>query len=715
MPSTGKQESTDSLSESYQALLLEREKLLEQRKSLLGKNAFIELNEKHQLEYCGLNKRLIENYWQGYETAKADADYKLAAQDFQKALEMGFSKAIALFSDKKPDTALKSKKSFSRHSDNNLIKGLRFNLGLGYPQNQREAVLFYRKAAEQGNAAAQFLLGACYYKGIGVDQDKQEAFKWFRLAAEQESAQAQCNLGVCYENGIGVDKDEKEAVKWYRLAAEQGYARAQYNLGVCYEKGIGVGEDKKEAVKWYRLAAEQGHARAQCNLGVCYDKGIGVDEDKKEAIKWFRLAAKQGRARAKCNLGVYYANGFGVEKEEKEAIKWLRSAAEQGDAGAQCNLGACYANGLGVEKDETEAVKWFRLAAEQGHVRALQIIKTLKSPLAKYTTALLELNYSAGIDIALSEETIQAQCFENDFIPLIKGMNNKDDMRAFLANLQEKAQRLNKKINASLTSALLSLDEAINTHQMEGNEEISFLMSGLLDLMSLADAEASQVKELMQFLCNLYNKENAQEVLHSLIKLWHRAQALDVRMDDSGLNRLIATRIVSHLFDDNYSLKFTPDFDKDDLFFLIGAYEKQKPFTVEQLNPILSEPLLIDSKYHPKKLLPRLKACLLNPTTWDGDITLSLSKIIKQFNEKIGDDKPLNDDAADQLTSKLRKYAEHIISASKVFGFFASAHSKELQLAKIINTGENDKLLEWIEANGSPTEQNDCTATALDM
>ncbi len=715
MPSTGKQESTDNLSESYKNFLLEREILLKQRSELLGKKALIELNRKQQLEYCGLNKRLIENYWQGYETAKADADYKLAAQDFQKALEMGFSKATDLFLERKPNTVLKSKKSFSGHSDNNLIKGLRFHLGLGYPQNQKEAVLFYTKSAEQGNAAAQFLLGLCYNEGIGVDEDKKKAFKWVRLSAEQGYAPAQNRLGFFYEKGVGVEIDEEEAVKWFRLAAEQGDAGAQCNLGVCYDKGIGVDEDKKEAIKWFRLAAKQGHARAQCNLGVCYDKGIGVDEDKKEAIKWFRLAAKQGNARAKCNLGVYYVNGFGVETDEKEAIKWLRSAAEQGYAGAQCNLGVCYANGFGVETDETEAVKWFRLAAEQGHARALQKIKTLKSPLAQYTTALLEMNYSAAIEIALSEEAIQAQCFEHDFILLIKGVNNKDDIRTFLACLLEKAQRFNKNINASLASALLSLDEAINTHRIECDEGVTFLMLGLLNLMNFANAEASKVKELMHFLCNFYNKENAKEVLHSLIKLWHRAQALDVRMDDSGLNRLIATRIVSHLFDHNYSLKFTPDFERDDLIVLVCAYEKQKRFTVEQLNPFLSEPLLVDSMYHPKSLLPRLKACLLNPATWDGDIPLSLSKIIKQFNEKISDDNPLNDDAADQLTDKLRKYAERIIGASKLPGFFAFAHPKELQLAKIINTGEKDQLLEWIEAIGLLVEQNDCTATALDL
>ena len=52
--------------------------------------------------------------------------------------------------------------------------------------------------------------------------------RWYRMAAEQGYADAQFNLGIAYDNGINVAKDTKEAVRWYRMAAEQGYALAQY-------------------------------------------------------------------------------------------------------------------------------------------------------------------------------------------------------------------------------------------------------------------------------------------------------------------------------------------------------------------------------------------------------------------------------------------------------------------------------------------------------
>jgi hypothetical protein len=42
-----------------------------------------------------------------------------------------------------------------------------------------------------------------------------EAVKWYRKAAEQNYAGAQFNLGFCYANGQGVAKDNVEGYKWF--------------------------------------------------------------------------------------------------------------------------------------------------------------------------------------------------------------------------------------------------------------------------------------------------------------------------------------------------------------------------------------------------------------------------------------------------------------------------------------------------------------------
>ena len=156
-----------------------------------------------------------------------------------------------------------------------------------------------RTAAEQGGAGAQFNLGVRYSTGEGVPQDDGEAVKWYRLAADQGDASAQLNLGNMYSNGEGVPQDYAEAVKWYRLAAEQGYALAQSNLGNMYYNGEGVPQDYAEAVKWYRLAAEQGHALAQSNLGFMYYNGEGVPQNYIQAHMWLNLAGARGNEKAR--------------------------------------------------------------------------------------------------------------------------------------------------------------------------------------------------------------------------------------------------------------------------------------------------------------------------------------------------------------------------------------------------------------------------------
>jgi hypothetical protein len=107
-----------------------------------------------------------------------------------------------------------------------------------------------------------------YVEGRGVQQDYAAAARWYRKAAEQGYAAAQNNLGAIYALGHGVPRDFAEAVKWLRMAADQGFAGAQNNLGAMYAEGLGVPQDLAEAVKWYRLAAAQGDAKAMKNLAA---------------------------------------------------------------------------------------------------------------------------------------------------------------------------------------------------------------------------------------------------------------------------------------------------------------------------------------------------------------------------------------------------------------------------------------------------------------
>lgn len=121
-----------------------------------------------------------------------------------------------------------------------------------------------------------------------------QAMNFYKEAAKQGSAKAEFNIGYLYDYGWGVAENEQEALKWYLMAAAQGYADAEYNIGILYEKGEGVTQDYQEAMKWFLKAAAQGNNEAEFKIGYYYENGYGVTQDLKEAIEWFKKAARDG-------------------------------------------------------------------------------------------------------------------------------------------------------------------------------------------------------------------------------------------------------------------------------------------------------------------------------------------------------------------------------------------------------------------------------------
>ena len=79
----------------------------------------------------------------------------------------------------------------------------------------------------------QAYLGFMYDNGDGVPEDNTEAVKWYRKAAEQGHVKAQSNLGLMYAKGEGVPEDYVHAYAWWSLAAAQGYKGAAKNKGIA--------------------------------------------------------------------------------------------------------------------------------------------------------------------------------------------------------------------------------------------------------------------------------------------------------------------------------------------------------------------------------------------------------------------------------------------------------------------------------------------------
>ncbi|MBP8168320.1 MAG: SEL1-like repeat protein [Azonexus sp.] len=278
-----------------------------------------------------------------------------------------------------------------------------------------KAANWYEKAANQGNAEAQYRLAKLMEPGMFSDlfprtrlPDQTKAAEWMARAAQQDYPDALLRLGDYHEQGAGVKQDRWAAFQSFKRAAELGNAKAQFVVGQKFFEGapedppgkcterylsdapnIGKGNyfdqfdkpfclaDKNvaAAVEWWQKAAAQDNWEAQYELAWLYRSGDGVPKDATRAFSLFEKVAKLADKKegftpivfnAQANLGVMFSLGEGVPKDDAKAIEWYRRAATSGSSMAQGNLGVAYLRGEGVAKDNVLAYAWSNVAGSQG-------------------------------------------------------------------------------------------------------------------------------------------------------------------------------------------------------------------------------------------------------------------------------------------------------------------------------------------------------------
>lgn len=226
-----------------------------------------------------------------------------------------------------------------------------------------------RSNAQQENVNAKYKMGLKYYNGQGVPKNNAEAMKYFKKAAEQGHADAQYKLGRMYEYDVDIpgEQEAMNAQKNFTKKVDSGIENPSDAENYLVSMGNlmqNFNQIQAEAVKWYKKAAIQGHADAQYELGTKYALGFGgLKEDYAEAAKWLIKAAEQGHASAQYELGGMYHNGEGVSQNCAEAVKWWEKAAEQGDPNAQYKLGVMYYKGQGTPQNFVKAYPHLYVAA----------------------------------------------------------------------------------------------------------------------------------------------------------------------------------------------------------------------------------------------------------------------------------------------------------------------------------------------------------------
>ena len=97
--------------------------------------------------------------------------------------------------------------------------------GNGVPEDDKVAVTWYRKAAEQGYARAQFQLGLMYFRGAGVAESVLISIAWLKIAETNGDLQAKDMIrtiarGVNLTQNLPLNQIPDQIVKGEQLSRE---------------------------------------------------------------------------------------------------------------------------------------------------------------------------------------------------------------------------------------------------------------------------------------------------------------------------------------------------------------------------------------------------------------------------------------------------------------------------------------------------------------
>lgn len=284
----------------------------------------------------------------------------------------------------------------------NLL-GCKLRDGDGYQKNEKQAVNFFKMAADQGYLDGIVNYAVCLMDGIGTTQDFQKANEYFKRAMEKGDLDAKYHFARALRFGKGINRDEILSEKLMKEAADAGHAEAQNEYGRMCELGKGRSKNIQEAVKYYKMSSDNACPLGMFNYADMFHHARYVEKNMNEAIRLYKLAADNSELKALFALSLIYQNGeggvpvdslkaaecakmgvdrnsfysliqyadllekgIGVNSNKAEAEKLRKIAFSREFAKDQCDYANMYSNGKGVNKDYNKAFQFYKISAENG-------------------------------------------------------------------------------------------------------------------------------------------------------------------------------------------------------------------------------------------------------------------------------------------------------------------------------------------------------------
>jgi len=199
---------------------------------------------------AGLAAFKEKDYARAYKEWKTAADAGQAEAQFD--LGVLYAQGLGVRRDLTEATKWYRKAAGQGNAEAEFALGQMYLRGWGVPRDTADAVRWFQMAnsVESDGPPTDW----APIEGYGIEKSSKQAAYWYRLAADNGHAEAQYNLAQLYAKGDGVKKDEEQAARWVSASATQGYAPAMSELGQRYAEGHGVTQDDKRAYFWLTLA-----------------------------------------------------------------------------------------------------------------------------------------------------------------------------------------------------------------------------------------------------------------------------------------------------------------------------------------------------------------------------------------------------------------------------------------------------------------------------
>ncbi|KAF2083930.1 HCP-like protein [Saccharata proteae CBS 121410] len=152
-------------------------------------------------------------------------------------------------------------------------------------KDEQYALSLFMQAAKLGYKFSQFRLGEAYEYGLlGCPVSARESIMWYTRAAAQGEHQSELALSGWYLTGSEgiLEQSDTEAYLWARKAAcaDPPLPKAMFAMGYFTEVGIGCPRALEEAKKWYGRAASYKFPKAQERLEELKKGGVKVQRNR---------------------------------------------------------------------------------------------------------------------------------------------------------------------------------------------------------------------------------------------------------------------------------------------------------------------------------------------------------------------------------------------------------------------------------------------------